>query len=252
MKIISCYSNKGGVGKTATAVNLSHSLAESGLKVLLVDLDPQGASSFYFRVKPSKKLLNDAFFHNEKRFVKAIRGSDYENLDLLPANTSFRDFDIFLAQMKKGQARMHKALSAVESYYDLLVLDCPPNISRLSEAVFASSDLIAVPVIPTTLSERTLEQLFTFFGENNFSKTKLAPFFSMVQAQKRLHKDTMERLAREYRKHLLATHIPFSADIEKMGVNRSPVTTFAAFKPAAKAYTGLQRELRKQLLKRRN
>ena len=74
----------------------------------------------------------------------------------------------------------------------------------------------------------------------------------MVQAQKRLHKDTMDRLTREYRKHLLATHIPFSADIEKMGIKRSPVTTFAAFKPAAKAYTGLQRDLRKRLLKRGN
>ena len=56
MKIIACYSNKGGVGKTATAVNLAYALADAGRRTLLCDLDPQGASSFYFRVKPSKKL----------------------------------------------------------------------------------------------------------------------------------------------------------------------------------------------------
>jgi len=249
VKIIACYSNKGGVGKTATAVNLAYAFAEDGLRVLLVDLDPQGASGFYFRVKPSKKLLNEAFFQNEKRFVKAIRGSDFENLDLLPSNSSFRDFDVFLAQMKKAQSRLKKALRVVESWYDLIVLDCPPNISRLSENVFASADQIVVPVIPTTLSERTLDQLFDFFAANDYAKSKLTPFFSMVQSQKNLHKDTMERLGKAYKKRFLRSYIPFSADIEKMGVHRAPLGTFAAYKPAAKAYDSLQKELRKRLLK---
>lgn len=249
MKIVACYSNKGGVGKTATAVNLAHAMAENGLKVLLCDLDPQGASSFYFRVKPSKKLLKDAFFHDEKRFVKAIRGSDFDNLDLLPSNMTFRDFDVFLAQMKKSQSRLKKALRAVETSYDVIVLDCPPNISKLSEAVFASSDLIVVPVIPTTLSERTLDQLFDFFDENDYLKSKLVPFFSMVQIQKNLHKDTMARMGKTYHKRFLSTHIPFSSDIERMGIHRAPVSTFAAYKPAARAYLGLQKEIRKRLLK---
>ncbi len=249
MKILACYSNKGGVGKTATAVNLAHALAESGLKVLLCDLDPQGASSFYFRIKPSKKLIEDAFFHDEKRFVKAIRGSDYPNLDLLPSNMTFRDFDVFLSNMKKSDSRLKKALRAVKSHYDVVVLDCPPNISKLAEAVFASADIIAVPVIPSTLSERTLEQLFEFFEDNDYPKGKLLPFFSMVQNNKKLHKETMARLTHLYGKRLLNTHIPFAAEIEKMGVHRAPVITFAAYKPAAKAYWGLQKELRKRLLR---
>ena len=76
MKIIACYSNKGGVGKTATAVNLAHALAKTGRRTLLCDLDPQGASSFYFRVKPSKKLSEAAFFKDVERFTKSIRASD--------------------------------------------------------------------------------------------------------------------------------------------------------------------------------
>ncbi|MCG8553208.1 MAG: AAA family ATPase, partial [Desulfobacterales bacterium] len=96
MKLIACYSNKGGVGKTAASVNLAYASALSGNRTLLCDLDPQGASGFYFRVKPSEKLKNDSFFEGTKKFADAIRESDFENLDLLPANMSFRDFDIFL------------------------------------------------------------------------------------------------------------------------------------------------------------
>ena len=104
MKIVACYSNKGGVGKTAASVNLAYAFAEAGNRVLLCDLDPQGASSFYFRVKPSQKLDNEAFFEEAKQVTKAIRGSDFENLDILPANMTFRDFDVFLSRMKNSQS----------------------------------------------------------------------------------------------------------------------------------------------------
>jgi len=76
MKIIACYSNKGGVGKTATSVNLAYELARSGYRTLLCDLDPQGASGFYFRVKPSNNLKKESFFKDVKRFTNAIKGTE--------------------------------------------------------------------------------------------------------------------------------------------------------------------------------
>lgn len=135
MKIIACYSNKGGVGKTATAVNLAYAFAKSGARVLLCDLDPQGASGFYFRMKPSRRLLDEAFFKDTERFAKAIRGSDFDNLDILPANMSFRDFDVFLSRMKNSSSRLGKTLTAVSDDYDIVMLDCPPNISMPGAAV---------------------------------------------------------------------------------------------------------------------
>lgn len=246
MKIIACYSNKGGVGKTATSVNLAFALAASGKRTLLCDLDPQGASSFYFRVKPSKKLTDTAFFKDVEKFTSAIRGSDYDNLDILPANMSFRDFDVFLSRMRNSRSRLKKALEAVKKDYDVIVLDCPPSISTLSENVFRSSDAILVPIIPTTLSQRTFEQLVEFFKQNKLPVQKLHGFFSMVQSVKKLHGETIDEMRRAYKPRLMQTQIPFASDIERMGIQRAPVMATAAGSAAGQAYQALSKEIVKR------
>jgi chromosome partitioning protein len=245
MKIIACYSNKGGVGKTATSVNLAYISAASGHRTLLCDLDPQGASGFYFRVKPSKKLAGKSFFKDVDKVMSAIRASDYDNLDLLPANLTYRDFDIFLSRMKNSRSRLKKALQAVDAEYQVMILDCPPNITLLSENVFKAADTIVVPVIPTTLSVRTLEQLHEFFRDNNYRKKKILPFFSMVQQSKNLHRETMAALQKKY-KSLLKSYIPFSTDVEKMGVHRAPILTYAARDEASAAYRKIWKDIEKK------
>ena len=247
MKVIASYSNKGGVGKTASAVNIAYCLAQSGRRVLLCDLDPQGASSFYFRVKPSKKLKGSRFFTNTSRFTDAIRGSDFDNLDILPANMNFRDFDVFLSRMKRSQSRLEKVLRRVKGDYDYIVLDCPPNISTLSENIFRTADAIVVPVIPTTLSERTFEQLIEFFRNQGLERKKILAFFSMAQGTKKLHKETMRRMRREHAKRFLDVTVPASTDVEKMGLHRAPVGTFAGTHDAARAYKTLSKEVAKKL-----
>ena len=134
MKIVACYSIKGGVGKTATAINLAYAAAQDGLRTLICDLDPQGASSYYFRVRPSTKLKADTFFTRRDRLVRNIKGSDYPRLDILPANLAYRDFDQMLAGMKKSRLRLSQLLHSLSDEYDLVVLDCPPNITIAESA----------------------------------------------------------------------------------------------------------------------
>ena len=100
MHTIALYSIKGGVGKTAAAVNLAYLAAQSGAPTLLIDLDPQSAATFYFRVRPSKKHDQDKLIKGGKAVLKKIKASDFENLDLLPADFSYRNLDISLDQQK--------------------------------------------------------------------------------------------------------------------------------------------------------
>ncbi|MGQ7846457.1 ParA family protein [Granulosicoccus sp. 3-233] len=247
MKVIACYSMKGGVGKTATAVNLAYFAAKSGKRTLLIDLDPQGASSFYFRVKPSSKKWGERFFKAYRTLVKNIKASDFEHLDVIPAHLSFRNFDSMLSDLKKRENRLKRLLKGFRKEYDLVILDCPPSISFLSESIFTASDIVLVPVIPTTLSERTFEQLLQFFQENKYPQKKIVPFFSMVQSQKSLHKSTMEAMSTR-RKVFLKSTIPYSSDIEKMGQHKAPVDLFARSTSANAAYMKLWAEISEQHL----
>lgn len=229
MKIIATYSIKGGVGKTAASVNLAYASAKAGNETLLIDLDPQGASSFYFRIGAEKKTKGSYFFTKKNRLLKQIKGSNYKRLDILPANLSFRNFDIMLNSMRKSKFRLKELLSSLKKEYDLIILDCPPNINLLSENVFNAADIILVPVIPTTLSERTYEQLLTFFKKNNYNKNIIRPFFSMAQSKNKLHHETIKLMEKKY-PEFLKNIIPFSIEIERMGLYREPVLAYATKK----------------------
>ncbi len=245
MKVVATYSIKGGVGKTTTAANLAWAAAQAGQRTLLVDLDPQGASSFYFRVRPRKGQKSKELLKGGDSLLGGIRASDHDGLDVLPAHLSYRHFDVLLDGMKKSRSRLRRALEAAQDDYDLIVLDAPPNITLLSENLFDAADLILVPVIPTPLSERTWNQLLTFFADHGLPRKKLRPFFSMAQPRSRIHKQTMARLRQEDR--FLDVVVPQSADIERMAERREPVMVYAPTRDAAKACRALCTEVLREL-----
>lgn len=241
MKTAAVYSIKGGVGKTAAAVNLSWLSSGPNSPVLLCDLDPQGASSYYFRVRPSKKFSGEKFLKGQKNIYANIKATDFENLDLLPSDFSFRNLDLELSGKKKPVQRLKKTIGEISDNYRYLFFDCPPNLTLFSESVFSASDIILVPVIPTTLSIRTYEQLLRFFESNGLSPQKILAFFSMVETKKKLHRDIVAEM--QDMPGFLRSCIPYSSDIEKMGVYRAPVTAVKPSSLSSKSYAGLWQEL---------
>jgi len=241
MKTIALYSIKGGVGKTATAVNLSYLSARLAQPTLICDLDPQGASSFYFRITASKKFNSDKFLKGNKRIHSNIKATDFEYLDLLPSDFSYRNLDIELSEEKKPRKKLRKNLEELSEDYRVVFFDCPPNLTLLSESVFAASDIILVPMIPTTLSIRTYIQLKEFFEANKLDSSKIRAFFTMVEKRKLLHRD----IIREFRNTpgILSQSIPYNSEVEKMGIYRAPLNAVLPNSPAAKAYSNLWKEL---------
>jgi chromosome partitioning protein len=109
----------------------------------------------------------------------------------LPADFSYRHMDLFLDSEKKPKKRMSEFLSRFEDDYDVIFLDCPPSFSLVSENVFNSSDIMLVPLIPTTLSLRTYDQILDYVDEHKKLALKIMPFFSMVDKRKKLHLETL-------------------------------------------------------------
>jgi chromosome partitioning protein len=245
MKVIATYNIKGGVGKTATAVNIAYLAAKDGYRVLLWDLDPQAAASFLFRVRPKVKGGGKALIAGKRPVDDAIKATDFDNLDLLPADFTYRNFDLHLDSERKSATRLRSLLMPLRREYDLVVLDCPPSISLLSENVLHAADLLLVPLIPTTLSVRTLEQLTAFIADFDGRRPKVLAFFSMLDRRKRLHQEIIDQLPAE-RKDIAQACIPSLSAIERMSVQRAPVTAAAPRSLAAKHYRELWQEARER------
>ncbi len=245
MKTIATYSIKGGVGKTTSAVNLADQAARSGARVLLWDLDPQGATTFFLRVKPAVKGGAERLIGKKGALADSVRATDIQGLHLVPADFSFRHLDIHLDDTKRPTKRLAALLDPLADRYDLAILDCAPGMTLTSESVFAAVDALLVPTIPTTLSKRTLDQLTEFLAESD-DRPLMLPFASMVDRRKKLHRELVE----EYLERVpgfLNTVIPNASIIERMGVEHAPVSQLAPRSAAASAYADLWGEVADRL-----
>jgi len=164
MDTIAVYSIKGGVGKTASAVNLAALSAIHGRRTLLWDLDPQGATTWYLEARaPDTPRLKGLF--KGKRLGDRIRQTAHRNLDILPSGPSYRDMELVLNDMKRSRKRMAEVVEKLGKNYDSLVIDAPPGLTLVSDNIFRAADALLVPLIPTWLSARSYHQLVEYLKE---------------------------------------------------------------------------------------
>lgn len=236
MKVVAVYSTKGGVGKTTTAVNLAWEAAKH-FRVLLWDLDPQGATTFLLQVRPKVKGGVGGLVTGRHKVTSAIRSTDFEGLDVLPADASYRDLDIVLDQAKKSEHRVAKILKDVERDYDVVILDCPPGAGLVAENAVYSAHAVVVPLVPSPLSMRSLAQVEEIVAASE-SKARVVGFLSMVDRRKTGHRAAVEHL---HTAHASVTDIvvPATVTIERMGTDRAPIGVSAPSAEATRAYAEL-------------
>jgi cellulose biosynthesis protein BcsQ len=245
MRVLACYAVKGGVGKTAAAVNLAWLSARDGNRTLLWDLDAQAASTFILRGKTKVKGGTRRLLQGKTEAGRTVRSTADDRLDLLPADVSYAAIDLDLDAAKQSEDRVAKVLRSFSEDYDLVVLDSPPGLSLLSTNVVRAADMVLAPIVPSPLSLRTLDQVVDLTAGSEGDAAVVA-FLSMVERRRALHRDVVELLQGRYA-DVAKTMIPSSALVERMGQRRRPVVAFAPRSPVAAAYDDLWRELAERL-----
>ncbi len=212
---------------------------------ILADIEVRGPESSFIvsaaarerrllQVKPKVKGGVAALVAGDSKVSGAIRSTAYDNLDVLPGNASYRDLDLVLDHAKKSEQRVAKILEQVERDYDVVILDCPPGASLVADNAVFSADAVVVPLVPSPLSMRSLEQVVEFVGAS-VSKARIVGFLSMVDRRKTLHRTTVEQLP-PAQKAVTDVVVPATVHVERMGTERAPIGSYAPGVEAAQAY----------------
>jgi cellulose biosynthesis protein BcsQ len=240
VRALALHSLKGGVGKTTAALNLAWLAANQGLRTLLWDLDPQGAASMYLSVKTGVAGGAEHVLRG-KDLELAVKRTPYDRLDVLPADLSLRLLEVELDNVKKPRKRLARIIESLAPRYDLAVLDAPPGLGLLSEAIFQAIDLLLVPIIPSPLGIYVYERMTTYLVRENYDLRYVPAFFSMVDRRRRVHRDIVDTYAGKTASYLAST-VPYSAEVEKMGLHRAPLGAFSTQAPVTGAFESLWTE----------
>jgi chromosome partitioning protein len=216
---------KGGVGKTSTTVNLAALAAAAGHRTLVWDIDPQAGATACLGVKPKLRGGAQRLLGGDRDLSNAIRPSSIPGLDVLPGDVSLREADVIVSGNRKPRRTLKRILSSVSKDYDVVVVDCPPGVGPATEILVRSVDLLLIPVVPAPLDLRALDRFADVIADLGAPAELLAPFLSLVDRRKPLHRKLMDEVRTERR--FLAAAIPVSSAVERMPLEQVPTVVAA-------------------------
>ncbi len=241
MKTVAILNNKGGVGKTATAVNLAYNLTELGKRVLLVDMDPQGnASAFYKRYDLTKKSVKEVL-ERKTRLTAAIRRTNYIDLDIIPANMTLQ----LLREEKldQGERTLFKKLWDIRNRYAYCIIDCPPAISVLTNVALCAADRVIVPVKATEYAKNGLSMVLDYAYEYEIDASCLWTMY----ARGKIEREVMQEIMSEYDCHVYENVIRRSSAVEKSERRHRPLLKCASKAPATLDYMEFTKEFEEEM-----
>ncbi len=253
-KIMSIANQKGGVGKTTTTINLAAALAETGSRVLLIDLDPQGNASTGLGIDHKKRQVTTYdLLVGDATPGDAIQVTDIENLLVIPATTDLSSADIELISNEKRSFLLHDALRqlSMDSYQlDYILIDCPPSLNILTVNAMVASDSVIVPLQSEFFALEGLSQLMLTIREVRQSANKNLRIEGIVLTMYDRRNNLSQQVETDARENLgglvFDTLIPRNVRLSEAPSFAMPVLSYDTNSSGAEAYRNLAAEIRKK------
>lgn len=248
VKVIAVANQKGGVGKTTTAVNLAACLAKEGRKVLLIDSDPQGnaTSGLGFDKRDVKKCIYDALI-NEVPMADTLKHTAYENLDVIPATIQLAGAEIELVSLMNREGRLKNALERIKHDYDYVIIDCPPSLGLLTiNALTAASSVM----IPVQCEFYALEGITMLMNTIQLVQRNLNPalklegvVMTMFDSRTNLAQDVVEEVKKYFKTKMYKTIVPRNVRLSEAPSHGMPVIDYDSKSKGAQVYMELAKEV---------
>lgn len=248
-RIIAVANQKGGVGKTTTAINLSACLAEQGEKVLVIDMDPQGNTTSGFGV--DKNDLDDTIYElliGESDVQECIIENVMENLSLIPSNVNLSGAEIELIGVNRKEYILKEQIHPLRDQYDFIIIDCPPSLSILTINSMTTADSVLVPI---QCEYYALEGLSQLMHTITLVKKRLNPelemegvVFTMFDARRNLSLQVVENVRANLKENVYNTIIPRNVRLAEAPSHGMPINLYDPRSVGAESYRMLAEEVR--------
>ncbi len=247
-RVIAIANQKGGVGKTTTAINLSAALAEAGKKVLTIDIDPQGNTSSGLGI--DKNALKSTVYElliGDATLYESIQRNVLDNLSVLPSNVELAGAEIELIGIDEKEYILKKYVDIIRDDYDFILIDCPPSLNTLTVNAMTTADTVLVPI---QCEYYALEGLSQLIHTINLVKKRLNPnleiegvVFTMFDARTNLSLQVVENVKQNLKQNIYKTIIPRNVRLAEAPSHGLPITSYDSKSAGAEGYRALAREV---------